>query len=47
MWLGALGRLLKAIARFHGGEGRADLEHVAEELVRLDRARRQAPATSR
>ena len=47
MLLGWIGRLMKAIARFRSGEARADLEHVGDELLRLDRRRAQPPATSR
>ena len=47
MFLGLLGRVMKALARFRTGEARADLEHVGDELVRLDRRARQPPATSR
>ena len=47
MLLGLLGRLMKAMARFRSGEARADLDHVGDELVRLDRRRPQPRATSR
>ncbi len=47
MLLGVLGRLMKALAHVRTGEARTDLEHVGEELVRLDRRRPQPPATSR
>jgi len=47
MWLGLMGRAMKAIAHVRTGEARADLEHVADELVRLDRRPAQPPATSR
>lgn len=47
MLLGVIGRAMKALARFRTGEARSDLEHVGEELVRLDRRRPQPPTTSR
>ena len=47
MFLGLLGHLMKAVARLRRGDERADLEHVGDELVRLDRRPRQPPATSR
>jgi hypothetical protein len=47
MLLGLLGRAMKALARLRTGEARADLEHVGDELVRLDRRTPQRPATSR
>ena len=47
MLLGLIGRAMKALARFHPGDSSADLEHVGEELVRLDRRRPQPPTTSR
>jgi hypothetical protein len=45
--LGLIGRAMKVLARFRSGEARADLDHVGDELVRLDRRPAQAPATSR
>jgi len=45
--LGLIGHAMKAVARLRSGEERADLEHVGDELVRLDRGRRQPPTTSR
>ena len=47
MLLGVLGRLMKAVAKIRGGDAGSDLEHVGDELVRLDRRRPQPPATSR
>lgn len=47
MLLGILGRAMKALARFRTGEARADLEHVGDELVRLDRRGRQGTTNSR
>jgi len=47
MLLGLIGRLLKALARLRPGDARADLEHVGDELVRLDQRRPQRRATSR
>jgi hypothetical protein len=47
MLLGLIGRAMRAIARLRSGEERADLDHVGEELVRLDRRRPQPPTTSR
>jgi hypothetical protein len=47
MILGILGRLMQLVARLGPAGSREDLRHVGEELVRLDRWRRQPPATSR
>jgi len=47
MLLGAIGRAMKLLARFRAGEARSDLEHVGDELVRLDRPRPQRPVISR
>ncbi len=47
MLLGWLGRSFQLLARFAPEEARADLRHVGEELVRLDRRRAQGRATSR
>jgi hypothetical protein len=47
MFLGLLGRAMKLLAKFRQGEARSDLEHVGDELVRLDRRPRQAATTSR
>lgn len=47
MLLGLIGRVMKVLARFRSGEARRDLEHVGDELVRLDRRPPQARATSR
>jgi hypothetical protein len=47
VWLGLVGRLMKAFARFRAGEARSDLEHVGDELIRLDRRRPQPATTSR
>lgn len=47
MLLGLIGRLMKVLARFRSGDERADLEHVGDELVRLDRRHPQLRATSR
>ncbi|HYB62800.1 MAG TPA: hypothetical protein VEE86_00020 [Thermoplasmata archaeon] len=45
--LGLIGRILKALARLRSGDARADLEHVGDELVRLDQRGPQRGATSR
>jgi hypothetical protein len=47
MFLGLLGRLLQAIARFRPGEEGQDLAHFGQELVRLDRRPRQPRRSSR
>jgi len=47
MWLSLIGRLLRVMARFRPGEEGRDLDHVGEELVRLDRTPRQRRTTSR
>jgi hypothetical protein len=47
MILGLIGRLFRLAARFHAGDSSRDLDHVGEELIRLDRRRRQPRATSR
>jgi hypothetical protein len=47
MLLGWVGRGMKLLAKLRTGDARADLEHVGDELVRLDRRRRQPAATSR
>ncbi len=47
MLAGLVGRLFRVAARFTpGAEGR-DLDHVGEELVRLERRPAQRPTTSR
>jgi len=47
MLLGLIGRAMKFLARFRTGEARSDLEHVGDELVRLDRRPAQRPVTAR
>jgi hypothetical protein len=47
MLLGLIGRAMKALARLRSGEARDDLDHVGDELVRLDRRPVQPPTTSR
>ncbi|MGP8078441.1 MAG: hypothetical protein ACLQD8_07330 [Thermoplasmata archaeon] len=47
MWLNLLGQILRAIARFRPDEEGLELDHVGEELIRLDRGPAQRPATSR
>jgi len=47
MLLGLIGRLMKVMARFRSGDARTDLDHVGDELVRLDRLRPQPRTTSR
>jgi len=47
MILAWIGRIFRAAARFAPDSTRSDLEHVGDELVRLDRRPRQPRATSR
>ena len=46
MIVGWIGRALKLVARLRSPEDRTDLEHVADELVRLDRRRPPQPRTT-
>ncbi len=46
MLVGLLGRLLRVVARFTPGEAGRDLDHFAQELVRLDRRGAQRRVTS-
>jgi len=45
--VGIVGRLFRLAARLRPGPAAADLAHVGEELVRLERQRAQAATTSR
>jgi hypothetical protein len=47
MIAGLIGRCFRAVARLTRGEGRADLDHVGAELVRLEARRAQDRASSR
>jgi len=47
MILGIIGRAFRLIARFEKGEAGRDLDHVGDELIRLDRRSAQRPQTSR
>lgn len=47
MIVGLVGYLFEAVARVRPDERSADLGHVGEELVRLERRRRQRATTSR
>lgn len=42
-----IGYLFRVMARFTPGEAGADLDHVGQELLRLDRRSPQPSATSR
>ncbi len=42
-----LGSVLRAVAKLTPGEAGADLDHVGDELMRLDRRPPQTAATSR
>jgi len=47
MIAGLVGRVFVALARLVPGEGRADLEHVGRELIRLETRRAQRATSSR
>jgi hypothetical protein len=47
MWLGLVGRAMKLVAKLRPGPSRADLDHVGDELLRLDRRKPQTRTTSR
>jgi hypothetical protein len=47
MLLAWIGRVFRAASRFGPVETAKDLDHVGEELIRLDARPRQPPATSR
>ncbi|HXQ79015.1 MAG: hypothetical protein WB788_02525 [Thermoplasmata archaeon] len=47
MIVGLIGRLFRAVGRLHVADGGDDLEHVGNELVRLEGRRSQRPVTSR
>lgn len=47
MLVGLIGRFLCVMARFTPGDAGHDLDHVGQELIRLDRRRGQPRATSR
>jgi len=47
MIAGFVGRLFRIVARLRPGPAAADLAHVGEELVRLERRSAQAATTSR
>jgi len=47
MIVGWVGRAFRALSRLRTGEARWDLEHVGQELARLEQRRAQRPATSR
>jgi hypothetical protein len=47
MFVGLVGRLMRGLTPFAPPETRADLAHVGDELIRLDRRPRQPRPISR
>ena len=47
MIVGAVGRVFRVLARLRPSESAGDLDHVGQELLRLEARRAQRPATSR